>query len=259
MSYPIQPYNPNNGALVGQQFNRAMFDGNNGGGDLIGSLFGLANQMMTDILRNGPGIGGISSFMGADPNNPDIHVIGISSMNVTQIAPGPDGRPHIIQAHDERRMGPGGIWQTKKALRDPDRGIDKMQIGYFAGDRSEIIEHEFDPPTGQHQQEIQRGAMAPNEPNFSHQWRMQSQQAMQRQPRLPPPSLQQYQYYPQQQQQQFPSYPQQQQRQQFPSYSQQQQRQQFPSYPQQQQRQQFSSYPQQPLQAFPTPPSFQYL
>jgi hypothetical protein len=223
MSYPLQPYNPNNGALVQQQFNRAMFDGDRGIHDeLLGSLFGLANRLMGEMLRSGPGNGGISSFMGVDPNNPHVNVIGISSMNVTQIAHGPDGRPHIIQTHDERRMGPNGIWQTKKALRDPDRGIDKMQIGYFAGDRGEIIERRLDPSTGQYRQEIQQRAMAPNPPSLPHQWRMQPQQAMQRQPSLPPP--QQYQYYPQQQQ--------------HPSYA---------------------PRPQQPLQALPAPPPYQYL
>jgi Myelodysplasia-myeloid leukemia factor 1-interacting protein len=208
MSYPLQPYNPNNGALVDQQYNRGTLDGNIGGGDLLGSLYGLANQLMSEILRSGPSIGGISSFMGIDPNNPHVKVIGISSMNVTQISRGPDGRPHIIQAHDERRMGPSGIWQTRKALHDPDRGIDKMQIGYFIGDRGEIIERRLDPSTGQYRQEIQRHAMAPNEPNFSHHWRMQPQQIMQRQPALPPPPPRQYQHYPQQQQQ-LPSYAQQ--------------------------------------------------
>jgi hypothetical protein len=223
MSYPIQPYNPNNGALVEQHFNRAMFDGNNAAGDLLGSIFGLANQLMTDMLRNGPGIGGVSSFMGVDPNNPHLHVIGISSMNVAQISRGPDGRPHIIQAHDERRLGPGGIWQTKKALRDSDRGIEKMQVGYFAGDRGEIIEHQLDASTGQYRQEIQQRAIAPNELNFPQQRRIQPQQSMQRQPPLPIP--QQYQYNPHQYQQ----------------------------------RQQIPSYPQQPLQALPAPPIYQYL
>jgi len=166
--------------------------------------------------------------MGIDPNNPHVNIIGISSMNVTQMARGPDGRPHIIQTHDERRMGPGGIWQTKKALRDPDRGIDKTQIGYFSGDRGEIIERQLDPSTGQYRQDIQPRAIAPNNPGFSHPWRMPSQQAMQRQPLLPP--AQQYQYYPRQQQHQY--------------------------YPQQQQQQQ---QPQKPIQALPAPSPYQYL
>ena len=86
MSYPLQPYKPNNGAMMEQQMNRPIFDGNHGPDELLGSLFGLANQLMGEILRNGPGMGGISSFMGSDPNNPHVSVIGISSMNVTQIA-----------------------------------------------------------------------------------------------------------------------------------------------------------------------------
>ncbi|CAF0918456.1 unnamed protein product [Rotaria sp. Silwood1] len=206
MSYPLQPYNPNNGALVDQQLHRAIPNGFNGGGDgdFFGMFFGLANRLMAEILRGGPNIGGISACMGSDRTNPFAKAFGISSMNVTQISCGPDGRPHIVQAHDERRMGPGGIWQTKKALRDPDRGIDKMQVGYFVGDRGEIIERRLDPYTGQYRQDIQRRGIAPNEPNFSQHWQMQSQPAIQQ---SFPPSPQQYQYYPQQQPQ-LPPYPQ---------------------------------------------------
>lgn len=225
MSYPIQPYGQSNGALAPQQFNRNIVDGNDGAVDeLLGTFLGLANQLMGEILRSGPGIGGISPIMGADLNNPHIGVIGISSMNVTQIARGPDGRPHIIQAQDERRMGPGGIWQTKKALRDPNRGIDKMQIGYFADGRGEIIDRQLDPVTRQYREEIQRRAIGPNDPSFSQQRRMQSQQGIQRQPPLP--IQQSYQYYPPQQQHQ-----------QLPSYAQ----------------------PQQPLKTLPAPRTYPYL
>ena len=219
MSYPLQPYYPNNGAIAEQQFNRPVIDGNPDIDNLLGSFLGLATQLMGEILRNGPGIDGISSFMGTDPNNPHAGIIGMSAMNVTQIACGPDGRPHIIQAHDERRMGPGGIWQTKKALRDPNRGIDKMQIGRFAGDRGEIFERRLDPSTGQYQQQKQQRVIAPNTIPFPHQWRMQSQQAIQRHPPLSRPR--QYQYYPRQQQ--------------------------------------ISSYAQQPLQALPAPSSRPHL
>ena len=100
-------------------------------------------------------------------------------------------------------MGPGGIWQTKKALRDSQRGIDKMQIGYYNGDQSEVIEQRLDPPTRQYQQETHRQSLRPNEMNYPHQWRAQSQ------PQLQLPSPQQYQYYRPQQQQQRPFYAQQ--------------------------------------------------
>ncbi|CAF1557258.1 unnamed protein product [Rotaria sp. Silwood1] len=193
MSYPIQQYNP---------YNDALFD-NSYDVNPLGSVFGLADQMMSTMLRSGPNIGGISTFMSSDSNDPNVKVFGLSSMNVTQISSGPDGRPHILQAQDERRMGPGGVWQTKKALRDPDRGIDKMQVGYFIGDRGEIVERQLDPTSGQYRHDIKRRGIVPNDQNFSNQWRIQAQQAMQ-QPRPLPSQIQQqqlpssYQPYPQQ-------------------------------------------------------------
>lgn len=198
MSYPIQKYKPNNESSVDQQLERSLFDFNDDT-DIFRSFFGLANRMMNEMLRSGPNIDGISSSMSSDPNNPNVKVFGLSSMNVTQISRGPDGRPHIVQAHDERRMGPGGVWQTKKALRDPDRGIDKMQVGYFVGDRGEIIERHLDPNSGQYRQETKRRGIAQNEPDFSNYWRTQAHQAMQRSHPLPPSSQQQ-------QQQQLPPY-----------------------------------------------------
>ncbi len=226
MSYPIQEYKPNNNAVVDQQLDQAHYNGNNDG-DIVRSFFGLANRMMGEMLRTD----GLSSFASSDPNNPNVKVFGISSMNVTQISRGPDGRPRVVQAHDERRMGPGGVWQTKKALRDPDRGIDKMQVGYFVGNQGEIIERHLDPTTGQYRKEIKRRGLPSNELNFSNQWRTSAQQAMQR----PPP-------LPQQQQQQLPSY--------YDQYSQPPLT--YDSYPQQ--TNVYEQYPQQSLPAS----SYQY-
>jgi hypothetical protein len=194
MSYPIQEYKPNNNAVVDQQLDRALFNDYNDD-DIVRSFFGLANRMMREMLRTD----GLSSFASSDPNNPNVKVFGISSMNVTQISRGPDGRPHIVQAHDERRMGPGGVWQTKKALRDPDRGIDKMQVGYFVGNQGEIIERQLDPTSGQYRKEIKRRGLPSNELNFSNQWRTSAQQAMQQPPPLPQQQLPSYyNQYPQQ-------------------------------------------------------------
>lgn len=242
MSYSLQPYNSNNTGLVNQQINRPNFPVSNamiGEDDLLGSIFSLANRLMGEILRSDPDIGGVAGLMGAGPSSPYGNVFGISAMNVTQISCGPDGRPHIVQTHNERRVGPGGVYQTKKALRDPNRGIDKMQIGYFAGNRGEIIERQLDPYTGQYRQEVRRQGMAPNESYSSNYGRIQSGPDMQRLPLMQP---QQYQYYPQQQQQ--PSTPYSQQPKRVASYSQQ---------------PQLSNYSQKPQQALPAPSSYQYL
>ncbi|UJR08110.1 hypothetical protein I4U23_012387 [Adineta vaga] len=181
MSYPIQQYTSNNDTFV----DKAIFNDSNDG-DIFRSFLGLANRMMSDMIQNGANSNAISSFTNLDSGNSGVKVFGISSMNVTQISRGPDGRPHIVQAQDERRMGPGGIWQTKKALRDPDRGIDRMQVGYFIGEQGEIIERTRDSATGQYRMETKRrGGAPPNGQNFNSQWKIQAQQAMQRPPGLP--------------------------------------------------------------------------
>ena len=208
MSYPMQLYNPNNRALVNPSGDRSIFSGNSNvtGGDVLDSIFGLANQLMAEMLRSGPMPGDLSSIIGSDPNNPHVQVFGISAMNVTQISPGPGGRPHIIQAHDERRIGPGGVWQSKRAVRDSDRGIDKIQIGRFDGEAEQIIEHEFQSPMGQYQQDTNRRSLPTNQPQFSARPQIQGQTHAQRPALLPTPSTYQTQ---QQQQQPYRYYPQQ--------------------------------------------------
>ncbi|UJR38226.1 hypothetical protein I4U23_030899 [Adineta vaga] len=246
----LTPYNHNPGPLVNQQYNRPP--GNYGSindineGELLGSLFGLAHQLMGEILRNTPGL---SPNMGLMPNMSQGKVFGVSSMNVTQITRGPDGRPHVVQAHKERRMGPGGTWQTKKTVHDPNRGIDKIQYGYFTGDHGEIIERRFDRATGQYHEEIQRREFAPNEFNFPSHLPIQSQ----------PILRQQYPYYSQPQQQ-FPFYPQQQQQQQRPMLSSylQQPMPNFPSYSPQP-ISALTAHPEKPKPALPSPPMFPYI
>jgi len=190
MSYPLQPYNPNNRAVIEQPINRPGFDGNNRIDELLGSFLGLANQLMGEILRGGPHMGGMSPFMGLDSMNPQMNIIGMSSMNVMQVARGPDGRPHVIQAINERRVGPNGVLQTRKALRDPDRGINKMQIGYFTDNHGEIVEHHLDSSTGQYRQDVRQQTMPPTGYNHPYQWQNQPQQ--QQQYALPAPSPYRY-------------------------------------------------------------------
>ncbi|CAF0764189.1 unnamed protein product [Didymodactylos carnosus] len=178
MSYPIQQHFGIN------NLDDALFGGGTGSGNPIGDVMSMAHNMMNSFQMNS------GMHMNSDPNNPNVKVFGVSSMNVTQLARGPDGRPHVIQAHDEKRMGPNGIWQTKKALKDSDRGIDKMQVGYFVGDQGEIVERHYDPATGQYRQNVQHRGYT--QPNFRQQWQQQAQQAVRG-----PPQSQQHQYLPQ--------------------------------------------------------------
>ncbi|CAF1501512.1 unnamed protein product [Adineta ricciae] len=251
----LTPYNHNRAPLMNQQYNRP--NGNYGNynemseGELLGSLFGLAHQLMGEILRNMPEITGMGPNIGLTPNFPLGKTFGVSSMNVTQITRGPDGRPHVVQAHKERRLGPGGIWQTRKAIRDPERGIDKVQIGYFTGDHGEIIERHFDRATGQYHEEIQRRDFAPNE--FNHPPHLPIQSQPYSRPQYPYYSSpqQQFSFYQQQQQQMMPPYRQQP----MSSLSLYSQQQPPPPSP----ISALNPHPEKPQQALPSPPMFPYI
>ena len=205
MSYPVQPYEQQTFSKYfdDSQWEKSLFNENRDR-DLIQSFFGMVNRMMSSMLRN-DGFSNLSTMIDSQPdsNSPDVKVFGVSSMNVTQISRGADGRPRIIQAHDERRMGPGGIWQTRKALRDPDHGIDRMQIGYFIGGQGEIIERELDAKTGQYRREIKRRGLSSTSSNFNNQWKERAEQALPSQNRYSHAALQlpsslsssTYQYY----------------------------------------------------------------
>ena len=249
----LLPYTQNRGQLANQQFHRASFPASNdiSESELLGSLFGLAHQLMAEVVRSTRDSAGLPPFMGLFSSNPHRKVFGVSAMNVTQITRGPDGRPHVVQTHNERLMGPGGIWQTKKALHDPDRGVDKVQIGYFTGDHGEVIERRFDRASGQYREDIQRRDFAPHEPNMPPHLPLQP----------PPPVKQQHPYYPRTQAQ-YPYYPPSQQHQALPPHLQQPISALAPYPPQQQQQQPalaFIPYPEKSSHNLPPPPVYPYI
>ena len=89
-----------------QRFGDVLFDS-----DSESERFHSAFRRMNDIFQNDLGTSGISSLMNLDPN---AKVFGSSSVNVVKISHGSDNHRHIVQAHHERRIGPDGVWQTKR-------------------------------------------------------------------------------------------------------------------------------------------------
>jgi len=171
MSFPLQPFYPQDRPVAMQ--NQIQNQNQNP----IESLFGLAHQIISQFLQNE-----------IDPN---AQVFGFSAMKVMQITPGANGQPQVVQAHEERRFAPGGFWQTTRALRDPQRGINRMQMGVFQGNQGEIVDRQFDPIGRQYREEIHRRSNMPT--NFNPMWsrpnpyQIQYQQAST--PALPAPPL----------------------------------------------------------------------
>ncbi|XP_047420084.1 myeloid leukemia factor 1 isoform X2 [Sciurus carolinensis] len=50
-----------------------------------------------------------------------------------------DEPPKVFQAATQTRMAPGGIKETRRAMRDSDSGLEKMAVGHHIQDRAHVI------------------------------------------------------------------------------------------------------------------------
>ena len=91
---------------------------------------------------------------------------------------GTDGRPKVYQETTSRNRGPGGMEETRQAIRDTERGINKVQIGHRIGDRKHVIEREMNVQTGQISENVELENLDENEADdFKKEWRQRSARA----------------------------------------------------------------------------------
>src|SRR5665811_1882025 len=75
-----------------------------------------------------------------------------SSMSVTSITSGPDGRPQVYQASNQTAIAPGGVKETRKAVADSRTGTKKLAVGRHVGDRGHVRERMENVYTGQREE-----------------------------------------------------------------------------------------------------------
>ncbi|NXT53189.1 MLF1 factor, partial [Pluvianellus socialis] len=78
--------------------------------------------------------------------HPDAHTFSSSSvMTYSKIG---DEPPKVFQASAQTRTAPGGVKETRKALRDSESGLEKMAIGHHIQDRAHVIKKSKNRKTG---------------------------------------------------------------------------------------------------------------
>ncbi|KAM4772360.1 myeloid leukemia factor 1 isoform 2-T2 [Rhinophrynus dorsalis] len=100
---------------------------------------------------------------------PDIH--SFSSSSVMTYSKTGDEPAKIFQATSQTRKAPGGIKETKKALRDSESGIEKIAIGHHIKDRSHVIKKSKNNKTGD--REVNQEFLNLDEseaPSFDNEW-----------------------------------------------------------------------------------------
>uniref|UniRef100_A0A5F9C7U5 Myeloid leukemia factor 1 n=1 Tax=Oryctolagus cuniculus TaxID=9986 RepID=A0A5F9C7U5_RABIT len=59
-----------------------------------------------------------------------------------------DEPPKVFQASTQTRRAPGGIKETRRAMRDSDSGLEKMAVGHHIHDRAHVIKKSKNNKTG---------------------------------------------------------------------------------------------------------------
>ncbi|NWX46803.1 MLF1 factor, partial [Steatornis caripensis] len=78
--------------------------------------------------------------------HPDAHTFSSSSvMTYSKIGNEP---PKVFQASAQTRTAPGGVKETRKALKDSESGLEKMAVGHHIHDRAHVIKKSKNSKTG---------------------------------------------------------------------------------------------------------------
>ncbi|XP_023788523.1 myeloid leukemia factor 1 isoform X5 [Cyanistes caeruleus] len=59
-----------------------------------------------------------------------------------------DGPPKVFQASAQTRTAPGGVKETRKAVKDSETGLEKIAIGHHIHDRAHVIKKSKNSKTG---------------------------------------------------------------------------------------------------------------
>lgn len=80
-------------------------------------------------------------------SDPNTHSFSSSSvMTYSKVGNEP---PKVFQASSSTRRAPGGIKETRQALRDSESGLEKMAIGHHIQDRGHVVEKKMNKKTGE--------------------------------------------------------------------------------------------------------------
>ncbi|XP_041796226.1 myeloid leukemia factor 1 isoform X2 [Chelmon rostratus] len=112
--------------------------------DMMRNPFGMFDNMMASMRNSMEEMHRNFENMSADPNT---HSFSSSSvMTYSKVGNEP---PKVFQASSSTRRAPGGIKETRRALKDSESGMEKMAIGHHIQDRGHVVEKKYNKKTGE--------------------------------------------------------------------------------------------------------------
>ncbi|KAI4893438.1 hypothetical protein NFI96_011457, partial [Prochilodus magdalenae] len=112
--------------------------------DFFRSPFAMMDNMMAGMRNRMENTQRNFGNMSTDSNT---HAFSSSSvMTYSKVG---DEPPKVFQASSQTRSAPGGIRETRRALKDSESGVEKMSIGHHIQDRGHVIERKQNRKTGE--------------------------------------------------------------------------------------------------------------
>jgi len=134
--------------------------------------FGLANSMMGNMNSM---MGNVFQQMETMRGDPNSHCYMQSS--VMSYRNDGSGQPKVYQATTSTRQAPGGIRETRKAVRDSDAGIEKMAIGRHLNERGHVVIRQRNARTGDIDENQDYINLDESEaPQFNDEWTQKTRQ-----------------------------------------------------------------------------------
>ncbi|NWI46298.1 MLF1 factor, partial [Picathartes gymnocephalus] len=109
----------------------------------FGDPFSAMDRMMSNMRNNMLEMHRKFDDLSIQPNG---HSFSSSSM-MTYSKVG-DGPPKVFQASTQTHTAPGGVKETRKALKDSESGLEKMAIGHHIQDQAHVIRKSRNSKTG---------------------------------------------------------------------------------------------------------------
>nr|XP_020455838.1 myeloid leukemia factor 1-like isoform X2 [Monopterus albus]XP_020455839.1 myeloid leukemia factor 1-like isoform X2 [Monopterus albus] len=111
--------------------------------DMMRNPFGMFDDMMFGMRNRMAEMHQNFENLSTDSNTHSF-----SSSSVMTYSKSGDEPPKVFQATSSTRRAPGGIRETRQAVKDSESGLEKMSIGHHIQDRGHVVEKKYNKKTG---------------------------------------------------------------------------------------------------------------
>lgn len=112
--------------------------------DMMRNPFGMFDNMMANMRNRMEDM-----HRNFESAHTDSNTHSFSSSSVMTYSKVGNEPPKVFQATSSTRRAPGGIKETRHAVKDSESGLEKMKIGHHIQDRGHVVEKKYNKKTGE--------------------------------------------------------------------------------------------------------------